>query len=585
MHSRCPRRVVLATAVTLVFPIVAAAQLAPAQLVLVCNANSDISTQLAQNYARARGVPENHIVALDAPVEEEIDREVFMDRLREPLRKALTDRGIADSVRCIVTFYDVPLRVRAVRPTPEALERASRLDDAYVATLREVLEQCDGLDRIARPDGAQARPGRGPDLRSDLKDILEHYDRVRSEAVSRVASAGGAPGENQALMTVLRETEGPLTLMQSVRVTAEGGDQRSRMRAAQIQQNARAIQQQIAALLDQPPDSPAREEARIAIRSSLGSVGALSRIDHDRRQLREEETIAAVDSELALLWYESFPAYLWVHNPANPRTAPAARRGSVEAPRPGDGPLLMVSRLDGPNPAIVQRMFEDAIAVEKAGLAGDAYVDASQAKTSPGYKACNDDLIALANLLDERTRLRATLDLRTELFRQGDCPNAALYCGWYSHKEYVPAFDFVRGAVAFHVASSEAVSLRDPRAEYWCKGLLADGAAATIGPVHEPYLAAFPMPTEFFGLLLTGQYSLAECYHISNPLLSWMMILIGDPLYRPFAKNPQLTVADVYPAPLIARVLPPLGASPPVASAPAAEDHAPPAATRASDVP
>jgi uncharacterized protein (TIGR03790 family) len=373
--------------------------------------------------------------------------------------------------------------------------------------------------------------------------------------------------------------------MQSVRVPADGGDARLRMRAAAIQQNARAIQQRIAALLDQPPESAAREEARAAVRAALGSVGALSRVDHDRRQLRQEETVAAVDSELALLWYESYPAYLWVYNPANPRTGPAMIRGSVEAPRPGERPLMMVARLDGPNPAIVQRMFEDAIATEKAGLSGAAYVDASYAKSTGGYKACNDNLIALAELLSEHTHIHATLDLRTELFGRGDCPNAALYCGWYSHKIYVPAFEFVRGAIGFHVASSEAVSLRGARAEYWCKGLLEDGAAATIGPVHEPYLAAFPMPTDFFGLLLTGQYSLAECYHISNPLLSWMMILIGDPLYRPFAANPQLTVSDVFPPPLAERVPPPLGGTPAVASAPAGEDHGSPVETRASDVP
>ena len=32
-----------------------------------------------------------------------------------------------------------------------------------------------------------------------------------------------------------------------------------------------------------------------------------------------------------------------------------------------------------------------------------------------------------------------------------------------------------------------------------------------------------------------GKLSLAECYLLSLPYLSWKMVLIGDPLYRPFA--------------------------------------------------
>ncbi len=109
---------------------------------------------------------------------------------------------------------------------------------------------------------------------------------------------------------------------------------------------------------------------------------------------------------------------------------------------------------------------------------------------------------------------------------------------------YVDAFDFVPGAVAFHIASSEAVSLRDPRKKYWCKQLLEDGVAATIGPVNEPYLVSFPLPKEFFGLLLTGRYTLVECFYMSKHFNSWKQLLVGDPLYRPFARNPQLAVQD-----------------------------------------
>jgi uncharacterized protein (TIGR03790 family) len=59
--------------------------------------------------------------------------------------------------------------------------------------------------------------------------------------------------------------------------------------------------------------------------------------------------------------------------------------------------------------------------------------------------------------------------------------------------------------------------------------MLESGVAATLGPPSEPYLQAFPVPEFFFGLLLDGQLSLAECYALSKPFWSWQMVLIGDP--------------------------------------------------------
>ncbi|MFC1820066.1 TIGR03790 family protein, partial [Thermodesulfobacteriota bacterium] len=68
----------------------------------------------------------------------------------------------------------------------------------------------------------------------------------------------------------------------------------------------------------------------------------------------------------------------------------------------------------------------------------------------------------------------------------------------------------------------------------WCKMMLEKGVAATIGPVNEPYVQAFPIPELFFRFLLDGYWTLAECYALSQPFWSWQMVLIGDPLYRPF---------------------------------------------------
>ena len=69
--------------------------------------------------------------------------------------------------------------------------------------------------------------------------------------------------------------------------------------------------------------------------------------------------------------------------------------------------------------------------------------------------------------------------------------------------------------------------------------------AATLGPVAEPYLLSFPLPDRFFPLLLSGQLPLLEVYFRTLPQVSWMQILIGDPLYTPFKKNPILIMPEV----------------------------------------
>jgi hypothetical protein len=73
--------------------------------------------------------------------------------------------------------------------------------------------------------------------------------------------------------------------------------------------------------------------------------------------------------------------------------------------------------------------------------------------------------------------------------------------------------------------------------------MIDEGVAATFGPVSEPFLNSFPDPSPFFAFLLTGKYTVLEAFWYTNPMNSWMLTLIADPLYTPFRKNPKMTVA------------------------------------------
>ena len=246
------------------------------------------------------------------------------------------------------------------------------------------------------------------------------------------------------------------------------------------------------------------------------------------------DTRASVDSELALVLADDYPLAGWIANPYF--------LGFRDLKTPVDRDhVLMVARLDGPDPAAVRRLMDDARAVERRGLAGAACFDARWPDRpltpgADGYRRYDSSLHAAASMLRIGGRLSSVrLDDREGLFQPGDCPESALYCGWYSLSRYVDAFTWVRGAVAYHLASGECATLRTPGSQVWCQRLIEEGVAATIGPVNEPYLQAFPPPDLFFPTLVEGWLSLGETWLVSLPYLSWQMVLVGDPLYRPFA--------------------------------------------------
>ncbi|MEJ2201700.1 MAG: TIGR03790 family protein [Desulfuromonadaceae bacterium] len=243
----------------------------------------------------------------------------------------------------------------------------------------------------------------------------------------------------------------------------------------------------------------------------------------------------AVDSELTLVLKDGYPLDSWVLNPyflGFQRKAVPFKKEDV----------VWVARLDAPSEQIVKRIIDDSIATEAKGLTGKAYFDARWKKPDKeklkGYAYYDNALhLTAERVKSKRPAMPTILDDRQELFQAGEAPDAALYCGWYSANRYVDAFDWKPGAVGYHIASGECATLRAGSSQGWCKRMLEDGVAATIGPVSEPYVQAFPVPELFCGSLIDGYYSLVEAYFLSLPYLSWQMVLVGDPLYRPFKNN------------------------------------------------
>ena len=237
---------------------------------------------------------------------------------------------------------------------------------------------------------------------------------------------------------------------------------------------------------------------------------------------------ASFDSELMLVKKEEYTLNFWQPNPFF-----LPWRSQKTAIDKSD--VIMVSRLDGADASIVKRIVNDGIEAETKGLSGTAYFDARWKdpgqKNVAGYGLYDKSIHNAAGRL-KKEGLKVVLDDKQDLFQPGDCPNAALYCGWYSLANYVDAFTWEKGAVGYHIASSECATLKRKNSNVWCKKMLDNGIAATVGPVGEPYVQSFPMPEIFFDFLVKGKLTLVESYLVSLPYLSWKQVLVGDPLYR-----------------------------------------------------
>lgn len=234
---------------------------------------------------------------------------------------------------------------------------------------------------------------------------------------------------------------------------------------------------------------------------------------------------ASVDSELSTMAMSGTALNGQIPNPLF--RLDASRRIAPD-------PVVRVARLDGPTARSARDLVDNAIAAERTGLAGRAYVDLS------GWHPMGDGwLDAITKQLEtagfdfDVDREKATMPATARF----DAP--VLYFGWYDGNlngpMAVPGFRFPPGAVAVHIHSYSAGTLRS-ETENWCGPLVARGATATLGNVHEPYLQLTHRLDVLLEALLAGR-TFGDAGYNSTPVLSWQAVLLGDPLYRPFAKS------------------------------------------------
>jgi len=528
-----------------------AAGLTPAEVVVVVNSRSPESVELALTYAKLRGIPDENVVLLETTTEYAVGRGEYDQKIVNPLREALRKRGLVARVRCLALMWGVPVRV---------MGEAAEASGPNVAEYRTAATK------------AHYQLAVDFDL---LTTVGREFPEPRTDDLTPLGSLFSSPIPAPA--EPLTEFK---TLQRSINLLL--GRKQVEVKALKDERNRRIALRQVMALhldmtglkglirfleSDKPEGAPDLGKLRERLERAEKELDELRKSDPseskvaERLKLMDEvsgamlvysyavekagappppapkggnapaqilsATDAAVDSELAALWWPEYKLAGPLDNPLFWKLEAKYKDRSI-------APTLMVARIDGPTAADAMRIVKASVETEKAGLRGNFYIDAGG--KIPQYDQYLKNLHALVKA---RTKVNSVLDEQESVFQRNSCPQAALYVGWYSLRQYVPAFMWVPGAVGWHIASFEADDLRNPRSYEWCVKMIQHGVAVTIGPVAEPLLGSFPRPDEFFPLLLTGRYTVAECYWRSCPMLSWRMTLIADPLYIPFRANPQ----------------------------------------------
>ena len=244
---------------------------------------------------------------------------------------------------------------------------------------------------------------------------------------------------------------------------------------------------------------------------------------------------AAVDSELALLYSDlhgrahALPG--GIPNPFFSKTGAVLRHP--------DFPIYLVTRLAGYD-------FDDAKALVDRSLVarnrGKFVIDLKGSDKTQG----NAWLFQAARQLP---RDRLVLDTtRAVISHQSDVIG---YASWGSNdpdrKTRLLGFHWLPGAIMTEYVSTNGRTFArppdnwnigawgDPKATFAGspQSLTADyihaGVTGASGHVYEPFLQFTPRPNILLPAYLQGR-NLAESYYLAIPLLSWMNIVIGDPL-------------------------------------------------------
>jgi uncharacterized protein (TIGR03790 family) len=244
---------------------------------------------------------------------------------------------------------------------------------------------------------------------------------------------------------------------------------------------------------------------------------------------------ASVDSELTLLYQRLRGATIPLPGPVG---NPFFRQRDTPFRHPLF-PMYLVTRLDGYDMTDMKALVDRALAARNMGrFVIDLRAD-NDHQGNQWLRTAALLLPAARVVMDDSATILANLT------------NVIGYASWGSNdndrKHRLLHFQWLPGAIATEFVSTDARTFRKPP-DNWELGTWSDrktwfaespqtltadyiheGASGASGQVDEPYLTYCPRPEFVLPAYYSGR-NLAESFYMGIPGLSWMNVVIGDPL-------------------------------------------------------
>src|SRR5439155_7618476 len=226
--------------------------------------------------------------------------------------------------------------------------------------------------------------------------------------ISTVVDAKKRAEINEQLSKSFQQLAGKVAWIERVSASLENRSEPEATKLAAFVAQAKQVKRQAEEWRDARWDAESRMQLRRTVRDNFGLLEYVRLLQAQQEYLKKGDTTAALDSELAMLRWDMYPRASMLPNYLHYRMA--------QLQGPG---MLMVMRLDAPEPGMVMEMIIASLKAEKEGLKGRFVIDSRGIPASDpkqgAYGTYDEHLRRLAQFVKEKTKMPLMFDERPEV--------------------------------------------------------------------------------------------------------------------------------------------------------------------------
>lgn len=445
-----------------------------AQMLVIGDQDNADSSAVWEHLKSAYDLNDTSLLEINFPDGDQLDRTVWEEEVRPQIAKWLATNDPDHQIIKIVTLYGTPL---SVGKWNDDRETGPWLSFYQTALQQQTVQFNKTLNSLAEVVGDQYEDIEGSESLEDYRTAFDTFATKAQSTIGQLALNKQKDAKTQ-LQAAVQQVAGVGPFINSLRRDMQSGKSEAANQFHYLRGRTEALSG-VALLLERVPASFERESfAMSLLQQSGGQLAVIGWIQQQIKMVKDNDSAASLDSELACVLWPEYRRLGTVPNLAHP-----SFQGSALAAR---YPTFIVRRLDGPSVEIAKALVDRAVAADTAKIEGNVYLDLRGIQQGDNQTVRFERwLQAIGQQMESVPELKVTVESTPQLFDEGACPDTLLYCGWYSLGKSIDSFTFKPGAVAYHLVPDDASGIHDAADQGWCKYFLEKGATHVLGTVTE----------------------------------------------------------------------------------------------------